>query len=105
MKVTPKITPNKFDTLLRQQQRSWYIFLTKTLILLGIILVSFGTVGLLDGQRLSEGIPDLIGMVGEMLPPDFSRAGKTKCVNPRIDLGCTSGGRPDCRRLSSTQQQ
>ena len=31
---------NKFDSLLRQQQRSWYIYLTKTLTLLAIILVN-----------------------------------------------------------------
>ncbi|MCL2937387.1 MAG: phosphonate ABC transporter, permease protein PhnE [Trichodesmium sp. MAG_R02] len=77
------ITTNKFDSLLRQQQRSWYISLTKTLTLLGVILVSFGTVGLFDGQRLSEGVPDLIGMLGEMLPPDFSRA--PDWIKPLID--------------------
>ena len=58
------ITTNKFDSLLRRQQRSWHISLTKILTLLGVILVSFGTVGLFDGQLLSEGVPDLIGMVG-----------------------------------------
>ena len=77
------LNSNKFDSLLRQQQRSWYISLTKTLTLLVIILVSFGSVGLLDGQRLSEGIPDLISMVGEMFPPDFSRA--LNWIKPLID--------------------
>ncbi|MDE5107823.1 MAG: phosphonate ABC transporter, permease protein PhnE, partial [Trichodesmium sp. St17_bin3_1_1] len=77
------ITTNKFDSLLRRQQRSWHISLTKILTLLGVILVSYGTVGLFDGQRLSEGVPDLIGMVGEMLPPDFSRT--PDWIKPLID--------------------
>ncbi|MEA5508378.1 phosphonate ABC transporter, permease protein PhnE [Crocosphaera sp. UHCC 0190] len=74
---------DKFESLLRQQQRIWYNSLSKILIIIGIILISFGVVGLFDGQRLSEGIPDLIDMIREMLPPDFSRA--LNWIKPLID--------------------
>jgi phosphonate transport system permease protein len=32
-------------------------------------------VGLLDARRLGEGLPALFSLIGEMWPPDFSRAG------------------------------
>lgn len=72
-----------FNRLLKKQQKTWYISLGKTLTLLSIIIVSFWIVGLLDGERLFEGIPDLIDMVGEMFPPDFSRG--RNWIKPLID--------------------
>ncbi len=77
------VNKNKFDSLLRQQNHQWYQSLAKTFVILTIILISFAVVGLLDINRLYEGIPDLIDMIEEMLPPDFTRA--SEWIKPLID--------------------
>ncbi|MEM8778793.1 MAG: phosphonate ABC transporter, permease protein PhnE [Cyanobacteria bacterium P01_G01_bin.49] len=73
----------EYDGLLRRQQRIWLALLAKIVIILAIISVSFVVVGLLDIERISEGIPDFFGMFAEMLPPDFSRA--RDWIEPLID--------------------
>ncbi|MDD4865851.1 MAG: phosphonate ABC transporter, permease protein PhnE [Mycobacterium sp.] len=40
-------------------------------------------VGLLDSRRLSDGVPALFALIGEMWPPDFGRAGAW--VTPLLD--------------------
>jgi len=40
-----------------------------------IVLGCCGYVGLLDASRLSDGVPALFSLIGEMWPPDFTRAG------------------------------
>ncbi len=74
---------HKYYNLLRQQQYLWYRTLINTIILILIIIISFAVVGLLDTNRLSEGIPDLIQMVAQMLPPDFTRV--HDWIKPLID--------------------
>ncbi len=74
---------NEYDALLRRQQRIWLALLSKITIIMAIVLVSFVVVGLLDYQRISQGIPDFLGMFAEMLPPDFSRA--QDWLEPLID--------------------
>lgn len=76
-------TPRKFDRLLTEQRRMWYVSLTQISAVLLVIGVSFVLVGLLDVQRLSEGVPSLISLVGQMFPPDFSRVGDW--VKPLLD--------------------
>ena len=68
------VNNNKYYSLIRKQKHLWNQSFMNTSILIMIIIVSFAVVGLLDGKRLSEGIPDLINMVKQILPPDFSRA-------------------------------
>ncbi len=77
------VNNEKYQSLLRQQKRIWYQSLSKTIIILTIIVISFAVVDLLNGKRLSEGIPDLIQMVAEMLPPDFTRI--SDWIKPLID--------------------
>lgn len=77
------INNNKYYSLIRKQKHLWNQSFINTSILIMIIIVSFAVVGLLDGKRLSEGIPDLINMVKQILPPDFSRA--FSWVKPLID--------------------
>lgn len=48
-----------------------------------VVLGCCAYVGLLDARRLSEGIPALFSLLGEMWPPDFSRAGSW--VMPMVD--------------------
>ncbi|EAZ89933.1 phosphonate ABC transporter, permease protein PhnE [Crocosphaera chwakensis] len=74
---------HKYDNLLRQQKNLWYRTLVNTIILILIIIISFAIVGLLDINRLSEGIPDLLQMVAQMLPPDFTRV--HDWIEPLID--------------------
>lgn len=38
---------------------------------------------LFDGERLAEGVPSMLGLIGEMLPPDFQNA--TDWIGPLID--------------------
>lgn len=67
-------TSHRLTALIRQQRRSHYRRLINIIGLLGLVGASFLWVGLLDWSRLSQGVPDFFDMVGEMLPPDFSRA-------------------------------
>ncbi|ACB51907.1 phosphonate ABC transporter, permease protein [Crocosphaera subtropica ATCC 51142] len=85
------INQDKYSNLLRQYKILWYRSLINIIILLIIIIISFAVVGLLDGKRLSEGIPDLLEMVAQMLPPDFTRA--SDWIKPLIDtLGMSIAG-------------
>ncbi len=77
------VNQDKYNNLLNQKKRLWYQSLIKILTLLIIIIISFAVVGLLDGNRLSEGIPDLLKMVAEMFPPDFTRV--SDWIKPLID--------------------
>ena len=43
--------------------------------IVGVVLACSDYVGLLDARRLNDGIPALFSLLGEMWPPDFSRAG------------------------------
>ena len=79
--MTP--TLDKYDSLLRQQQRIWYGLLAKIAAVLAVVMISFVLVGLFNFQRLSEGIPSLLELIGEMLPPDFSRA--SEWIEPLAD--------------------
>ncbi|MGF1514627.1 MAG: phosphonate ABC transporter, permease protein PhnE [Elainellaceae cyanobacterium] len=77
------IANESFDTVLRQYRRGWVRQLIQTLILIGIVIVSFVVVELLDINRMREGIPAIAKLLGEMLPPDFSRF--PKWIMPIID--------------------
>ena len=67
------VNQDKYQRLLNKQKRLWYQSLSKTIIIVIVIIISFAIVGLLDAKRLSEGIPDFMAMVAEMFPPDFTR--------------------------------
>jgi phosphonate transport system permease protein len=51
--------------------------------IVGVVLACSYYVGLLDAQRLSDGIPALFSLLGEMWPPDFTQAGSW--VVPLLD--------------------
>jgi phosphonate transport system permease protein len=57
---------------------------TAVTVLIGLfILLSLWQSGLLNGQRLSQGLPAIGVMVSEMIPPDFARW--RQWVSPMID--------------------
>ena len=62
-----------FKSILRKQQRRWINKIIQLLLLLALIVVSFILVELLNIERMTQGIPAIISLLGEMLPPDFSR--------------------------------
>jgi phosphonate transport system permease protein len=51
--------------------------------IVGVVLACADYVGLLDARRLNDGIPALFSLLGEMWPPDFTRAGSW--VVPLLD--------------------
>ncbi|NEQ96000.1 MAG: phosphonate ABC transporter, permease protein PhnE [Cyanothece sp. SIO2G6] len=67
-----KETPS-FDGILRQYRRGWTQQVWRSLIILAIIIASFFVVELLNVERMAEGIPAIFNLLGEMMPPDFSR--------------------------------
>ncbi|MEL4896841.1 phosphonate ABC transporter, permease protein PhnE [Crocosphaera sp. Alani8] len=73
----------EYDGVLRRQQRIWLELLVKISLVGAIVALSFVLVGLLDLERISQGIPDFFGMLAEMLPPDFTRA--KDWIEPLID--------------------
>ena len=47
--------------------------LRRVLVLLAIVVVSFWLTQLFDFRRLAEGVPAIVQIVSEMMPPDFTR--------------------------------
>ncbi|MEO0406053.1 MAG: phosphonate ABC transporter, permease protein PhnE [Cyanobacteria bacterium P01_A01_bin.135] len=77
------VSDDAISGLLRQYQRGWRQQLVRTLLLAVAIAVSFVVVELFDGERLVEGIPAIVQLLGEMLPPDFSRF--PQWIEPIVD--------------------
>ena len=65
--------PEAFDSVLRQYQRGWSRQVGRSVVLFGIIGISFLAVELLNVERMVDGIPAIARLLGEMFPPDFSR--------------------------------
>ena len=63
-----------FSHIIHHQQRSWYNSILKVLIVTGFIIVSSYYAGLFDPDRMLEGIPSIISLIIEGIPPDFSNA-------------------------------
>ena len=64
----------EFNQVLAQQRSLWNRSIVHMLLLLAIVGGCWYYVGLFNAERLSEGIPSLAQMVGEMFPPNFSQA-------------------------------
>ena len=80
-----------FDSLLDQERRAWRKTSLLVAVVLGVVLLSAGVTGLLDVQRLGEGLPAIGVLIGEMFPPDFSSA--RDWVKPIFDtLGMSIAG-------------
>tara|TARA_R110000787_G_scaffold69492_11_gene154603 strand:+ start:744 stop:1580 length:837 start_codon:yes stop_codon:yes gene_type:complete len=66
---------NVSDILLAER-RGWFRLAFQGGLITLVILVCAVQTGLADAQRLAEGIPAMMTLFGEMIPPDFSEAGK-----------------------------
>lgn len=80
-----------FDSLLKQERRAWRQTSLLTLAVVIVVLVSAGATGLLNLQRLSEGLPSIGVLLSEMFPPDFTNA--ADWIEPILDtLGMSIAG-------------
>ena len=77
------VSDASISCLLRQYQRGWRQQLVRSLLLGVVIVISFVVVELFDGERLVEGIPAIVKLLSEMLPPDFSRF--PQWIRPIVD--------------------
>jgi phosphonate transport system permease protein len=71
------------DEILSRRREQWARSVLRLALILGIVLACCGYVGLFDAARLSEGLPAIVSLVGEMLPPDFTDA--PRWVRPLLD--------------------
>lgn len=79
------------ESILARQERRWWIGLAQSGAVAGIILVAAHYAGLLDFSRLAVGVPDLLSLFWEGLPPNFSNV--RSWLMPVVDtLGMSIAG-------------
>jgi phosphonate transport system permease protein len=69
----PLLDPVETAKVLARQDAAWRKMVLQIAIVGAIILFSAGRTGLLDGERLREGVPDLLSLLSEMFPPKFTQ--------------------------------
>lgn len=69
--------------LINRQKKKWIRSLSQGLILLSLAVLCLYYTGFLDAGRIMEGIPSILKLVGEGIPPDFSEA--AKWIKPLLD--------------------
>ena len=67
-------TTNKYDPVVDEERILWRRAAVRNILILGGMILSCWYAGLFDGKRLVEGIPSIIHLAGEMLPPNFQNA-------------------------------
>ncbi len=72
-----------FSLVLDQRQRAWNRMVLQVCAVLAVVAGCCYYVGLFDWDRLSEGVPSLVSLIGEMFPPNFSEA--SLWVKPLLD--------------------
>ncbi|WP_235852766.1 phosphonate ABC transporter, permease protein PhnE [Mycobacterium interjectum] len=73
----------EYATIVRLDERRRIRTILATIAAAALVLGCCAYVGLLDARRLGEGAPALLSLLGEMWPPNFSRAGSW--VLPLLD--------------------
>lgn len=64
----------EFESILLIRRRQQNVLASQILIVLAIVIAAFSVTGFFDINRLSEGVPDLIDVISQMFPPNFSNA-------------------------------
>jgi phosphonate transport system permease protein len=72
-----------FDALLLEQRRQYYHVGLQIAVVLPVIAICFFYVGMFDRKRMLEGIPSILSLMAESLPPDFGDA--ASWVKPLFD--------------------
>lgn len=65
--------PTASDLILAEDSKGRRMLLLQTIGVLTIVIISLWMTGMLDGDRLSQGLPAIGVLVTEMIPPDFAR--------------------------------
>jgi len=60
--------------LIREERRAWSDRVVQAATILAVVAACFLYVGLIDPKRLAEGIPSILSLIRESLPPDFHDA-------------------------------
>lgn len=71
------------DRLIDRQQRAWNRGALRLAAILLVVAVCAHYVGLFDGERLADGGPSILRLLGEMFPPDFQNA--RSWLKPLVD--------------------
>ena len=74
---------HRFDDALGHYRQRWGRQVGRSLLMLMLIAISFVWVELLNLERMAEGIPAIVTLLGEMLPPDFGRW--SQWIQPILD--------------------
>jgi len=74
---------SRMDDVLKTERQGRHALLLRIGLVMAGILICFAMTGLFDGARLAEGVPAILVMFSEMIPPDFSRW--EQWVGPMID--------------------
>jgi phosphonate transport system permease protein len=72
-----------YESILTAQRRQGLRAALRTGLVVVVILGSCAYVGLFDARRLTEGLPSIAHLIGEMFPPDFRAA--RSWVRPLLD--------------------
>ena len=67
-------TENAYSQTLSEYQRRWQRSGLIVCAVLAVVCAALYHVKLFDGARLAQGVPSIVSLVGEMLPPNFSDA-------------------------------
>jgi phosphonate transport system permease protein len=65
---------SEYQSIIGREMIAWRRSAIRNLLILGGIIISCWYAGLFDGKRLYEGIPSIVHLLREMLPPDFRNA-------------------------------
>lgn len=83
VRLNPEALNADYAAIVRLEQRRRVRFILVVVAVAVVVLGCCAYVGLLDARRLGDGVPALFSLIGEMWPPDFSRAGSW--VAPLLD--------------------
>ena len=61
----------RYDRVLNEQRRQWYYSALQIALVAPIIAICFYYVGLFDRERVLDGIPSILSLIAESLPPNF----------------------------------
>ncbi len=64
----------QFERLLVEQRRQWYNSAFRIAVVAPIIVICFFYVGMFDRARMLGGIPSILSLMAESMPPNFSEA-------------------------------
>lgn len=73
--LNPDAVNTDYAAIVRLEQRRRIRLILAAVAVAAVVFGCCAYVGLLDTRRLSDGVPAVISLIGEMWPPDFSRAG------------------------------